>query len=331
MYDNKWPKCGYFFFQCWFKNRRAKYLQQAKQQTRPSDTKEYDPANPPTTSFSGLEASSTPYTEDAIPKKDQQEVEQKEPLDNVDTEDDEQGQQGQGGQSGNSVPSRQSLQQLITALRSPYSEQQKSQVMSILKSNPSLMAAYIKQRQQNQALQNQQGQPGQPQQPGMQQQPGQLGQSDQGQVMTKDKLEKVMEDSGSFSENPSTTSLSGLEASSTSSTEDAIPTEDHHPLSNVDAIKTEQDSKPQSYKSTCRWVLENGTVCGRTYSKLDFLQKHIEELHKGESQQELELESLFSKTKYPDVFMRVELAMKCDWPESKVQVTIFQRFIFRIF
>ena len=278
--------------QVWFKNRRAKCLQQAKLQTPLSDTKEDDPANPQTTSFSGLEASSPPYTEEPIPKKDQQEVEQKEPLDNVDTEDDEQGQQGQGGQSGNSVPSRQSLQQLITALRSPNPQQQKSQVKSVLMSNPGLMAAFIKQRQLDQAMQNKQGQPG------MQQQPGQPGQSDQGQVMTKDKVEKVMEYCArSFSEKPSSASLSGLEASSTSFTIDAILKKDQQEvvqkesLANVDTIDNEQDS---------------------------------------ESRIKQKLELLFSKTRHPDIFMREEMALKIDWPESKVQVTIFQRFNYRI-
>ena len=59
-------------------------------------------------------------------------------------------QQSGGQQAGGSqpVPSRQSLQQLITALRSPSSTQQQQQVMSILKSNPCLMAAFIKQRKQ---------------------------------------------------------------------------------------------------------------------------------------------------------------------------------------
>merc|ERR1719362_387585 len=41
----------------------------------------------------------------------------------------------------------QSLQALIQALRSPQSPQQQQQVLQILKSNPSLMAAFIKQRQ----------------------------------------------------------------------------------------------------------------------------------------------------------------------------------------
>lgn len=41
----------------------------------------------------------------------------------------------------------QSLQQLIQALRSPQSPAQQQQVLTILKSNPSLMAAFIKQRQ----------------------------------------------------------------------------------------------------------------------------------------------------------------------------------------
>ena len=57
------------------------------------------------------------------------------------------------------VPSRESLQQLLTALRTPNSIQQQQQVMNILKNDPSLMAAFIKQRQQ--AMHQQQDQGGQ--------------------------------------------------------------------------------------------------------------------------------------------------------------------------
>ena len=34
-------------------------------------------------------------------------------------------------------------------------------------------------------------------------------------------------------------------------------------------------------KKTCRWVLDNGTVCGRSFSKFDSLRRHVQELHKG--------------------------------------------------
>ena len=68
------------------------------------------------------------------------------------------GPQGQGppGQGGVRPTMQLSLQQLIQALKSPQSKEQHEQVLSILKSNPSLMAAFIKQRAQQQQ-QNQQG------------------------------------------------------------------------------------------------------------------------------------------------------------------------------
>jgi len=39
--------------------------------------------------------------------------------------------------------------------------------------------------------------------------------------------------------------------------------------------------KRSNDKKTCRWVLDNGTVCGRAFSKFDSLRRHVTELHKG--------------------------------------------------
>ena len=69
--------------------------------------------------------------------------------------------QGQPGQGGVRPTWQLSLQQLIQALKSPQSKEQHKQVLSILKSNPSLRAAFIRQRAQQQQ-QNQQGGQGPP-------------------------------------------------------------------------------------------------------------------------------------------------------------------------
>ena len=46
-------------------------------------------------------------------------------------------------------------------------------------------------------------------------------------------------------------------------------------------MKLHASKKRLSDKKTCRWVLDNGTICGRTFSKFDSLRRHVQELHKG--------------------------------------------------
>lgn len=52
-----------------------------------------------------------------------------------------------GLNANSSIIHKQALQQLMNTLRSPQSPEQQQQILSILKSNPQLMAAFIKQRQ----------------------------------------------------------------------------------------------------------------------------------------------------------------------------------------
>ena len=61
-----------------------------------------------------------------------------------------------GAATASGQPINQVLQELLTTLRSPTSPEQQQQVLAILKSNPQLMAAFIKQRQSGQANQQQQ-------------------------------------------------------------------------------------------------------------------------------------------------------------------------------
>ncbi|XP_072396536.1 histone lysine acetyltransferase CREBBP isoform X2 [Diabrotica undecimpunctata] len=63
-----------------------------------------------------------------------------------------------------SMMQKQALQQLMQTLRSPQSAEQQQQILSILKSNPQLMAAFIKQRQAQQIQQAGGGNPSQQQQ-----------------------------------------------------------------------------------------------------------------------------------------------------------------------
>ena len=46
-------------------------------------------------------------------------------------------------------------------------------------------------------------------------------------------------------------------------------------------IRIHSNKKRLSDKKTCRWVLDNGTRCGRSFSKVDSLRRHVQELHKG--------------------------------------------------
>jgi len=47
------------------------------------------------------------------------------------------------------------------------------------------------------------------------------------------------------------------------------------------SIRIHSNKKRLSDKKTCRWVLDNGTRCGRSFSKVDSLRRHVQELHKG--------------------------------------------------
>merc|ERR1719270_2882440 len=51
-------------------------------------------------------------------------------------------------------------------------------------------------------------------------------------------------------------------------------------ISNLGGLPGTTPHKPSGSK-ICRWVQNDGTVCGKAFSKLDSLRRHVNELHKG--------------------------------------------------
>lgn len=46
-------------------------------------------------------------------------------------------------------------------------------------------------------------------------------------------------------------------------------------------IKKKRKDIPAEEKKICLWVLEDGTACGKTFTKFDSLKRHVSEAHKG--------------------------------------------------
>lgn len=46
-------------------------------------------------------------------------------------------------------------------------------------------------------------------------------------------------------------------------------------------IKKKRKDIPPEEKKVCLWVLEDGTACGKTFTKFDSLKRHVSEAHKG--------------------------------------------------
>merc|ERR1719471_1312799 len=54
------------------------------------------------------------------------------------------------------------------------------------------------------------------------------------------------------------------------------------PLLNLYSMHNQPAAAPKPLGSKiCRWVQDDGTVCGKAFSKLDSLRRHVNELHKG--------------------------------------------------
>ena len=46
-------------------------------------------------------------------------------------------------------------------------------------------------------------------------------------------------------------------------------------------IKKKRKDIPAEEKKICLWVLDDGTACGKTFTKFDSLKRHVSEAHKG--------------------------------------------------
>ncbi len=53
-------------------------------------------------------------------------------------------------------------------------------------------------------------------------------------------------------------------------------------------VKKKRKDIPAEEKKICLWVLEDGTACGKTFTKFDSLKRHVSEAHKGNQQTQLE-------------------------------------------
>ena len=72
-----------------------------------------------------------------------------------------------------------------------------------------------------------------------------------------------------------------LNSTSTTSSSSGAPTPAQQASLNNIKIAHTAKKRAAEDKKTCKWVLDNGTVCGRSFSKFDSLRRHVAELHKG--------------------------------------------------
>ena len=78
--------------------------------------------------------------------------------------------------------------------------------------------------------------------------------------------------------NPQQTSMTVAPASANTTTQQTNVAS--MPLLNLYTMHNQPAPKPLGSK-ICRWVQDDGTVCGKAFSKLDSLRRHVNELHKG--------------------------------------------------
>ena len=58
-------------------------------------------------------------------------------------------------------------------------------------------------------------------------------------------------------------------------------------------MKKKRKDIPAEEKKICLWVLEDGTACGKTFTKFDSLKRHVSEAHKGQNRMNPMINSIF--------------------------------------